>query len=29
MKLHVTNDAIALIEKRGGTAAIDWVPPVG
>ncbi len=29
MELFVTPDAIALIKKRGGVAAIDFVPPIG
>lgn len=29
MDLYVTPEAAALIEKRGGIAAIDFVPPIG
>lgn len=29
MDLFVTPDAVALIKKRGGVAAIDFVPPIG
>ncbi len=29
MDLYVTPEAAALIEKRGGVAAIDFVPPIG
>jgi len=29
MELFVTNEAISLIKKRGGVAAIDFVPPIG
>jgi len=29
MDLFVTEEAVALITKRGGAAAIDFVPPIG
>jgi len=29
MDLFVTPEAAALITKRGGIAAIDFVPPIG
>jgi hypothetical protein len=29
MELFITPDAAALIDKRGGVAAIDFVPPIG
>jgi len=29
MELFITADAAALIDKRGGVAAIDFVPPIG
>lgn len=29
MELFVTPDAVDLIRKRGGVAAIDFVPPIG
>lgn len=29
MELFVTPAAIDLIRKRGGVAAIDFVPPIG
>lgn len=29
MQLFVTEAAIDLIKKRGGVAAIDFVPPIG
>lgn len=29
MKLFVTPDAVELIKKRGGVAAIDFIPPIG
>ena len=29
MELYVTPEAAELIEKRGGIAAIDFVPPIG
>ena len=29
MELFVTADAVALIKKRGGVAAIDFIPPIG
>jgi hypothetical protein len=29
MELFLTPEAVALIEKRGGVAAIDFVPPIG
>ena len=29
MELFVTQDAVSLIKKRGGVAAIDFVPPIG
>lgn len=29
MELYVTPDALALIKKRGGVAAIDFIPPIG
>lgn len=29
MDLYVTPTAVALIKKRGGVAAIDFIPPIG
>ncbi len=29
MELFVTEAAAALIAKRGGVAAIDFIPPIG
>lgn len=29
MNLFVTPDAVELIKKRGGIAAIDFIPPIG
>lgn len=29
MELFITSDAVDLIKKRGGIAAIDFVPPIG
>lgn len=29
MHIHVSDDARALIAARGGTVAIDFIPPVG
>ena len=29
MELHVTDAAAELIRRRGGVAAIDFVPPIG
>jgi hypothetical protein len=29
MELFVTADALTLIKKRGGVAAIDFIPPIG
>ena len=29
MELYVTQEAAELIEKRGGVAAIDFIPPIG
>lgn len=29
MKITLTEDAHDLIEARGGTVAIDFIPPVG
>lgn len=29
MDLFVTDDAAALIKKKGGVIAIDFVPPIG
>ena len=29
MDLFLTADAAELIKKRGGVAAIDFVPPIG
>ncbi len=29
MELFVTESAVDLIKKRGGVAAIDFVPPIG
>ncbi len=29
MELFVTEDAAALIKKKGGVVAIDFVPPIG
>lgn len=29
MELFVSEDAVSLIKKRGGVAAIDFVPPIG
>lgn len=28
MKLTLTDDALALARKRGGTIAIDFIPPI-
>lgn len=29
MDLYLTDEATELIRKRGGVAAIDFVPPIG
>ncbi len=29
MELFVTEAAVSLIKKRGGVAAIDFIPPIG
>ena len=29
MELFVTDEAAELIRKRGGVAAIDFIPPIG
>ncbi len=29
MELFVTPSALTLIKKRGGIAAIDFIPPIG
>lgn len=29
MELFVTPEAVELIKKRGGIAAIDFIPPIG
>jgi len=29
MQIEVTDEAMDLIRARGGTAAIDFIPPVG
>ena len=29
MQIHLSEDARTLIEARGGTVAIDFIPPVG
>ncbi len=29
MELFVTDDAAALIKKKGGVIAIDFIPPIG
>jgi hypothetical protein len=28
MKLSMTDDALALARQRGGTIAIDFIPPI-
>ncbi len=29
MEIRIDDDAIALIESKGGVVALDFIPPVG
>jgi hypothetical protein len=29
MQVEVSDEALELIRQRGGTAAIDFIPPIG
>ncbi len=29
MQVEVTDDALHLVRKKGGTVAVDWIPKYG